>query len=151
MSAAIRASNNTSVDFLDNAKQKFKTGFKWAKKVVSVTEGSTKVAKQFTKLPGEVSEATKALKAFKIVDGALAVEDIATNAVKVATENKPKRKFFAGWKIIQGLAKILRAVEAVFFYLKELKVISLAQHAWTNVVGYVLLPISVISTFAGLF
>jgi hypothetical protein len=120
--------------------------FDYASKAASLVQGSAKVVGGFTKVPHGLGEFTTALKSIKIIKGMLAVEDIIRAVVKLVKATTLKSGVSASWKVIVAADKIVGAVETIFSYLKELKVLSSASLAWTSITGYVFLPVSIIST-----
>ncbi len=121
-------------------------GFKVFSKTASILSYSTKIVGVFSKIPNELGETVSALKCLKIIKGMLAITVIPKVIIKLVKADGGKTRFFQTLKLANCISRIVSAVETVFFYLKELKVVSSEALAWTNITGYVFLPLSVIGT-----
>lgn len=143
---APQALPNAKLGMCERASANVYLAFKCVTKAASLVQGSTKIVGGFSKVPHELAETTTALKSLKIIKGVLAIADLPRFVVKVVRSTDLRTRLLSGWKVVGCVDKIVSAVETIFYYLKELKVLSGADLAWTTITGYVFLPVSIIST-----
>lgn len=119
--------------------------FKYVTKANKLTKSICAVADEFAEVPKIFEQVFKVTKALKIVKGLFSAKKLYKNAIKFIKTNDIEQKLLLGWNMFKCLYKIEAAVEVVFKYLKEFNLITKAALAWTDVVGYIVLPVKTIT------
>jgi len=120
-------------------------GFKDTCKGLKVAKATSGLAEEFTEIPSLIVDFFKWTKPFKIIKGGLACKKIYGNAEKLITSEEPWDKAMAGWALFKTIKKIIGAVETIGKYLKDFSLISKDALSWTEITGYIFLPVTYVN------
>ncbi len=143
---AITGVSRKSPDFLDRLFETGVEGKKFIAKLSSLHDKILRVASVYAAVPGALNEVSIALRSLKIITGLLAIPKLCKQVMSAIKAENASCRFFAVWGAINSTKKVIGTVEGVFYYLNQLQIIDKAALAWTTIVGYIFLPISIIST-----
>lgn len=121
-------------------------GFKNTCKGLKVAKATTGVIEEFSNLPDIISDIFKWTKPFKIIKGGLACKKAVSATQKIISSTDPIDKAWAGWALVKSIKKIVGAIETIGKYLKDFNLIGKEMLRWTEVTGYIFMPITYIST-----
>lgn len=113
---------------------------------LKTSKASVGLAEEFIEVSVVVTDFFKFAKALKIIAGGMKAKKLASTANKFCKAKTHSARIVAIWQAVKCIKKITGAVETTLKFLRDFHVVSDAALCWTEIAGYIFLPITFIST-----